>query len=161
MKLAATNKWLLVIAGVALVVIVSATLIDVAAKQITGRPIRGTYDVVGMALVFVIFLGLPEIFRTGANIAVDLIDEMISGTWSRFLTVFAAASNAVYLAIIGVASLPVAWDAFRFDTYMLDTGIPIWVIWIPIVYGILMSLICAIGQLARRPVDDNKDVPEL
>lgn len=146
MRLETLFKWQLVIAGIALALIVLVTIGDVVVKLITGVPVRGVYDVVQAAQVFVIFLALPEIFRTAANITVDLIDGLIGGKGVFLFRCAAAVVSAAFVLIVLVSAFPVARDAFRVDDYMLDTGIRYWVIWIPMLYGLALSLVAAIVQ---------------
>ena len=53
------------------------TIADILMKNIFHQPVRGTFELVELSLVFAVFCGLPEIFRRDANIVVDVFDHLL------------------------------------------------------------------------------------
>lgn len=157
--LAKLDRWQLMIAGVALAIIALATIGDAAVKQLTGRPIIGIYDVVQAALVFAMFLGLPEVFRTKANVTVDLIAGLLSRSGARLLDRLGTLVSIAYLGVLLLACIPVAWDVLIHKDYMPDSGIPVWVVWTPIIYSVALSLVAAVAAL-RTPWSGDEGVED-
>ncbi len=141
--LARLNYWLTLIAGGALAVIIVLTVVDVASANFRGRPITGVYDVVEAALVFLVFLGIPETFRTDQNIAVDVADHFVSPAVVSYLRTFGAIAAVGYLAILEWSMLSPALDAWRFGDFKADSGIPFWLIWVPILFGTAVSMVAS------------------
>lgn len=153
MRIATLFKYHMIIAGIALAVIVFVSIGDVLMTVVTNVPIRGVYDIVRAAQLVMIFFTLPEVFRAGGNITVNLIDMMVGRRLVGRLRIWAAFLSAAFIFVVLVSASPVALDAFRFNEYMVDSGIPFWLIWIPLVYGLVMSLAAAIVEpfSATRP----------
>jgi TRAP-type C4-dicarboxylate transport system permease small subunit len=149
------NRWLMIASGVGLTVIILLTVIDVLSANLRGRPITGVYDVVGTALVYVVFLGIPEVFRTQQNITVDVIDHFISRQAVLALGKIAQVATLAFLLVLEYAMIQPARDAIRFDDHKPDSGIPFWVLWLPILFGICMATVVTILALRKRDVGPN------
>lgn len=146
MRLKTIFRYQMLIAGIALVVIVFVSVYDVLLTAITGVPLRGVYDVVQAAQVVVIFLVLPEVFRTSGNITVDLIDIIGSKKILNGIKKLASFASAAFLLTVMISAYPVARDALLFNEHMVDSGIPHVLLWIPLIYGLALSTIASISQ---------------
>lgn len=147
---------LLLLAAVALVVIVLVTTVDVLSANLRGRPIAGIYELVEVALVFVVFLGMPLIFRTERNIAVDIIDNVVRPRTVRRLRMAAAALSAAFLVILLACMWTPAAETWQFGDQKPDTGIPLWFMWAPVLIGMGLAAVAAIAACVshfRSPVD--------
>lgn len=144
------DRLLLVLGALALAAIVAVTTIDVLSANLRGRPIAGVYEVVEAALVFVVFLGMPQIFRAERNIAVDVIDNFVGARTRRRLRIVAAALSALFLAVMCVCMWTPALEAWRFGDTKADTGIALWFLWIPVLGGMGLAALAALAACARH-----------
>jgi TRAP-type C4-dicarboxylate transport system permease small subunit len=63
-------------AAVFLCAMMMVTVADVVLRSLVKYPIFGTFDLVELFLVTLIFLGLPETFRREEHVVVDLVDHL-------------------------------------------------------------------------------------
>lgn len=90
-----------VIAALALIGIVATILFDVAGRNLLGAPLRGTQDLVQVALIVIIFGSVAMVDRKDANVAVDLLEHQFSPILNRVLTVAGRLTGA--LIFFGIA----------------------------------------------------------
>ena len=74
-----------IMASVVLVAIVMAILADVAGRNLLNAPLRGTQDLMQVALIIIIFGAVAMVDRQDANIAVDLLEPKFSPLLNRSL----------------------------------------------------------------------------
>ena len=70
-----TSKWLAVIAGTALTLMMLLTVSDVVGRAF-GHPVMGTYEVVGFMLALVIGFAIPKVSLARQHIYMDFIDRL-------------------------------------------------------------------------------------
>lgn len=144
---------LMAVAAACIAIMMIATIADVLMNNIFRRPIRGTYEVVEILMACVVFLGVPEIFRTNGNVVVDVLDHFIPKSTVNALDRIATVVTIVFLIVLGYAMLAPAWDTILYPESKQETGIPVYVLWVPILLGTLVSLVASIAYLlhSRRP----------
>lgn len=147
--LARINFWLTIVAALALAVIVLITTVDVLSANFRGRPLTGIYELVEAALIYIVFLGIPETFRAERNITVDVIDHFVSTQSIAYLRGIAAVVEVAFLGLMGWSMLGPALDALRFGDMKSDTGLPLWVMWAPALLGTLLAIIAAASVMIR------------
>ncbi len=69
-----TSKWLAVIAGTALTLMMLLTVSDVVGRAF-GHPIMGTYEVVGLMLALVIGFAMPKVSLARQHIYMDFYGQ--------------------------------------------------------------------------------------
>jgi TRAP-type C4-dicarboxylate transport system permease small subunit len=138
-----------ILAGVALAVIILVTVVDVISSNLRGRPITGVYDVVEAALVYLVFLGLPETFFREQNITVDVADHFLPPWMIAILRCFGAVISVVYLALLEWSMFRPALDAVRFGDFKSESGIPFWFIWLPILIGTAIAIFASVLVMVR------------
>ena len=91
--LAMTSKVLNVIGGAALTFMMFLTVADVLLR-IVGRPILGTYEIVGLALALVIGFGIPRVSMDRGHVYMEFIvdklpknSKMVMLTFTRLLCI--------------------------------------------------------------------------
>jgi TRAP-type C4-dicarboxylate transport system permease small subunit len=70
-----TSKWLSVIAGTSLTLMMLLTVSDVVGRAF-GHPIMGTYEVVGFMLALVIGFAIPKVSLARQHVYMDFIDRL-------------------------------------------------------------------------------------
>jgi TRAP-type transport system small permease protein len=63
------------------------TFLDVVARYLLNRPIRGAFEVTELALLVLIFAGLPLVSHADEHVTMDFIDRLLpdwmAGVWVR------------------------------------------------------------------------------
>jgi len=136
-------------AAIALVAMMLTTVADVAMATLFKRPIIGAYDMVETMLVFSVFLGIPATFLRNGNIVVDVVDFFVSGGAVRRLKQLAQILTLVFLVLLFCNMITPALDAYKFGEKKQELGMPLWVLWLPILLGVLMSAIAVLMLLIR------------
>ncbi|HVG50181.1 MAG TPA: TRAP transporter small permease [Xanthobacteraceae bacterium] len=147
--LAKLNRYLHVISGISLAFIILVTVADVLSANLRGRPMTGVYEAVEAAMVYMVFLGIPETFRNEQNITVDICDHFLSQTAVAVLRCFGAVVSVAYLGLLEWSMIRPALDAWKFGDYKADSGIPFWIIWIPILLGTAMAIVASVVVMRR------------
>ncbi len=80
----AEHKWekradavLGVAASVILFCMMTLTFVDVIARYVINRPVRGGFEITEMMLLVLIFAGLPLVTHAGEHVTMDLIDRLL------------------------------------------------------------------------------------
>jgi TRAP-type C4-dicarboxylate transport system permease small subunit len=65
------------------------TFADVVARYLLNRPIRGAFEITELALLVLIFAGLPLVSHADEHVTMDFIDRILPagvvGAWIRFM----------------------------------------------------------------------------
>ena len=151
------NSWLdhairfsSLIATLALVVMMLTTVADVSMTKLFRHPITGAYDMVETTLVFAVFLGIPATFLNHGNIVVDVVDFFASTATIRRLKTLAAISSFIFLVLLTWNMLPQARDAYRFGDIKPELKLPLYVLWIPMIFGAGLSALAVVAAALRR-----------
>jgi TRAP-type C4-dicarboxylate transport system permease small subunit len=136
-------------AAVFLGAMMMATVADVVLRSLFAYPIFGTFDLVELFLVTLIFLGLPETFRREEHVAVDVVDHLAPERAVALLRILGALLAVALLALMLWHSVPPARDTYVFGDRTLDLGLPRYLHWIPILLGIAAAILAALAVLAR------------
>ncbi|HTY66474.1 MAG TPA: TRAP transporter small permease [Alphaproteobacteria bacterium] len=148
--LAAICRAALGVAALALAGIALVTVADIVMGNVFRRPIIGAYEMVETGMAFVVFLGVPEIFRTARNITVDLVDHFLGDRAIGAFRFVGALASVVFAAIMAYAMLGPASDAARYGDVKADTGIPVVVLWAPVLIGMALAIVGSLFRLVRR-----------
>lgn len=136
-------------ASVATCAMMMVTVADVVLRSLFNYPIFGTFDLVELGLVALIFLALPETFRREEHVAVDVVDHLAPARLVVLLRLLGMLLASGYLAFMLWHSVPRARDTYIFGDLTLDLGIPRFVHWIPILLGTAVAIFVALLVLVR------------
>src|SRR6476659_4309983 len=71
------------------------TFFDVVGRYLLNRPIRGAFEITELALLTLIFAGLPLVSHADEHVTMDFIDRLLPGRardlWIRFMHAVCAA----------------------------------------------------------------------
>ena len=118
------------------------TVADIVGRQM-GAPIPGVVDLVQLCVLGGAWLVIPYAFLTGAHVGVDLLVESFPGAIERPLRALAS------LAAVGLLALMLlhCYDAFQQQRLYGDRsqqlGIPIIWYWVPLLFGLVLSIVAA------------------
>ena len=90
------------------------TFADVVARYLLNRPIRGAFEITELALLVLIFAGLPLVSRADEHVTMDFIDRILPG-WLADLWVRVA--HAACAAIMFFLTWQVWIKAGRISSY--------------------------------------------
>ena len=57
------------------------TFVDVVARYVFNRPLRGAFEVTELLLLVLIFGGLPLVSHADEHVTMDFIDKLLSARW--------------------------------------------------------------------------------
>jgi TRAP-type C4-dicarboxylate transport system permease small subunit len=95
-----TGKILNVIAGTALTFMMFLTVADVLMRA-GGRPILGTYEIVGLALALVIGFGIPKVSMDRGHVYMEFLIEKMPKEWRAIFNTFTRILCIILFLIIG------------------------------------------------------------
>jgi TRAP-type C4-dicarboxylate transport system permease small subunit len=108
------SKWLEVIAGIALILVMLLTGCDIVGRAF-GMPILGTYELVSFAGGLVIGLAVPATSRVKGHVIVDILLEMVS-VRTRFIINTITRLMGVFLFLL------ISYALIRMGTYIRLSG---------------------------------------
>ena len=138
------------VAMLAVLGIILVTLADVLMENLFHRPVKGAFELVELLLGFVVFFGIADVFRSEANICVDVIDHAVGSRGRSVLQAFGAFSSFTFLLILGWAMIGPAWDTVTYPQWTQEIGIPLYAFWVPILIGTALAIIAAVTVCWRR-----------
>lgn len=148
--LAAMARWLGYASAACLVAMMMITVADVTLRAVFNRPIAGTYDLVQLFLVGIVFLNLPMVFLAEENIAVDLVDHFATKPVVAALQLVAGGLGLAFLALLAWRVIGPAIDSVNFGETAADLPISLGWYWALIILGLFATLPAAAWRLARR-----------
>jgi TRAP-type C4-dicarboxylate transport system permease small subunit len=126
------------------------TVADVALRALFARPIPGMLDLIELGLACTIFLALPAVFLRDEHLVVDVIDHVAPRRVMRWLDIAGAVLSAAVLAVMAWRMLPLARDMHAFGDVTADLAIPkIWY-WVPVLVGVIASILAALVFLFKK-----------
>ncbi len=76
------------------------TTVDVVARYIFSRPVRGAFEVTELMLVVLIFAGLPLVSFSDEHAVMDFIDRVLTARAGRGLQGLVQAANAAFMFLL-------------------------------------------------------------
>ena len=137
------TQWLSDVAAVAIAAMIFLTIADIGMKNLFNHPIKGTFELVELLLVFVVFFGFAEVFRSDSNICVDVADQMLSPRRAKVLKIIGGFASFVLLVLMGWAMLGPAMDTVTYPQWTQETGIPLYSYWAPILAGTALAIVAS------------------
>ena len=89
-----------VAASAILMAMMLLTFIDVVARYVFRRPVRGAFEVTELMLLVLIFAGLPLVSFTDEHAVMDFIDRVLGGRALRGLERLVQAVSAVFMFLL-------------------------------------------------------------
>jgi TRAP-type C4-dicarboxylate transport system permease small subunit len=132
------------LAAVALVTMMTGTVLDVFFRYAFNKPLRISYDLVESMLVIYVFHGISSVFLARRNIVIDVIDSMISPRVLRILAATADLVSILCLLLFLWGMIQPAMQAFQYGDRKLELGLPLYVLWGFALAGLLGTLVCAL-----------------
>jgi len=90
-------------ASALLLVLMALTFVDVVARYLFNRPIRGAFELTELTLLVLIFAGLPLVSHADEHVTMDFIDRMLP---ERAVAILIRAVHALVAAVLPACSPP-------------------------------------------------------
>jgi TRAP-type transport system small permease protein len=127
------------------------TVVDVVARYVFSRPLRGAFEVTELMLLVLIFAGLPLVSFTDEHAVMDFVDRVLGPGALRGLTGLVHAVSAAFMVLL-------AWltwrKADRIWAYQDSTDV-LRILYGPFVYFMAVTLALAglihLYKVVRRP----------
>ena len=136
-------------AALFLAVMMMITVADVVLRTLFNFPIFGTFDLVELFLVALVYLAITEVFLREDHVVVELVDQIFSPRAIAVLRVITGLIGVAFLIGMGINMVQPALDMMEFDECTRDLSIPKYIHWIPILFGVFCSII-AVGLIFIR-----------
>ena len=83
-----------------LLAMMALTVVDVVARYVFSRPVRGAFEVTELMLVVLIFAGLPLVSFTDEHAVMDFIDRLLGPRGQRALLRAVDVVNAAFMFLL-------------------------------------------------------------
>ena len=128
-----------VAASAILMAMMCLTFVDVVARYVFNRPIRGAFEVTELLLLVLIFAGLPLVSHADQHVTMDFVDRMLRSRERRWL-------NRIVDFIVAALMFFMTWQALikaaRISSYGDSTDV------LRILYGPFVYFMAAMIALA-------------
>ena len=117
------------------------TVVDVVARYVFSRPLRGAFEITELMLVVLIFAGLPLVSFTDEHAVMDFIDRLLGSRGQRRLERWVQTANGVFMLLL-------AWLVWRKANTIWayrDATDVLRILYGPFVY--FMAVMCALAGI--------------
>jgi TRAP-type C4-dicarboxylate transport system permease small subunit len=138
------------LAGVALVVLMAATVLDIATRQLGLLNLRGIVEISTFAIMLIGFMALAESFVAQAHIVVDLATQWMPRRFNRALDALWIGFAACCLGYVAFRMWLAAFEVRRSSDLSLDLQLPMVVFWLPAAIGVSLAPLACLVALRRK-----------
>jgi TRAP-type C4-dicarboxylate transport system permease small subunit len=89
-----------VVASAILFAMMTLTVVDVVARYVFSRPLRGAFEVTELMLLVLIFAGLPLVSFSDEHATMDFIDRILGPRSQRWLERAVQLTNAAFMFLL-------------------------------------------------------------
>ena len=89
-----------VVASAILFAMMALTVVDVVARYVFSRPLRGAFEVTELMLLVLIFAGLPLVSFSDEHATMDFIDRILGPRSQRWLERAVQLTNAAFMFLL-------------------------------------------------------------
>ena len=148
------------LAAIALIVMMSVTVVDVFLRYAFNSPIRASYDLVEAMMVLFVFNGMSTAFLQRRNIVIDLVDSIAARRTVHLLIRLSDLLTIFALGLFIYAMITPALQSYGYGERKLELGLPIWFLWVAALVGIAGTVLCALGALLLPAISRRDEPPE-
>jgi TRAP-type C4-dicarboxylate transport system permease small subunit len=125
------SKFLNIVGGVILVLMMLLTVVDVILRYL-GKPITGTYELMGFSGALVIGLAIAQASLDDAHVSVDILTDRLSPLRKEVLLISTKLIGLILFALIGWALFMKGHDLYKTGEVSLTLRVPYY----PVAYGL-------------------------
>ena len=139
--------WLETGAGMALIVMMMITVVDVFLRNVFNHPISGAIELVKIMMAYLVFLAVPQTFLSRKHVQVDVVDHLVGPRTLLGLEILGELCGLGLLAVMLVMMWGEARDAHEMGDITSDLMIPVTVLWAPMLVGAACSLAALVSLI--------------
>ena len=137
------------LAALCLLAMMLITVADIVGRHLFSAPVQGTVDLVELALVYLVFLGIPLVFLAREHIVVDILEAAIPHWLVGWLDRAALWISTLLLMTLCFAMWTPFQDTWLFGDRTMDLRIPLVWHWLAIWFGMGLSALILLFRLLR------------
>lgn len=137
------------ISMLSLMVMMLDVVADVFMRFVFNSPIQGSFDIVGICLVIMVFFGMGRVISGGHEIVIDFIDEFVPSKVARILVSIAGFLTAGLLVFIIYSMISPAIEAYNYGDIKLELNFPVWIIWAFALIGIAGAVLASLKSILK------------
>ena len=100
-------------AALIILLMLLANAVDIVLRTTGNEPLRGIFEYTEVALVAIVFLGLPYTMQIGGHVAIDSVTTRMPAVVRRYVEAIALIAVLPFVLWLTVASVDVAIDSYR------------------------------------------------
>jgi TRAP-type C4-dicarboxylate transport system permease small subunit len=89
-----------VAASAILMAMMAITVVDVVARYVFSRPLRGAFEITELMLLVLIFAGLPLVSFSDEHAVMDFVDRVLGARGQRLLERLVQVANAAFMFLL-------------------------------------------------------------
>ena len=137
-------------AGIILLVVMGiGTVLDILLRSI-GYGIPGIWEIVTLAMRWMIGLALPYAFCVGAHITIDVFTDMLPARLKQAVIVMAAGVSFAVMLIFSWRIIIRTIAIYNSGGVTSDLSIPTFYAWLPLALGISLAVPAVLAVLAKE-----------
>jgi TRAP-type C4-dicarboxylate transport system permease small subunit len=137
-------------AAALLVFMMMLTVVAVLAREFLDYSMLSLVEWSEFALLGVIFIALPGVFLRDEHIVVDIIDQLVSARCTNVLYLIGLLLGIAFLVGAAYAMIEPTLDKYHSNQHTLVMEINRFYHWIPILFGIYISILAAVWLFVHR-----------
>jgi TRAP-type C4-dicarboxylate transport system permease small subunit len=141
------------IAGLALLALMSMTVLDIVGRNLHLYSLRGTIELSTGVTVLIGFLAFPYSFLRGGHLVLDTFTASLPNWITRSIDVFWCGFAAVAFGIVAYLMWLSVLDVYRSNDISMDLQMPMVWLWIPAAAGMTLSPIACVVAAWRLQRD--------
>ncbi len=144
--LALLSRWCALFGGLVLVAISALTVVSVALRYLTSRPVPGDFELVQLGCALAVFAFLPWCQMRRGNVLVDIFTLKAPKRLNAGLDAFGSLLYSAFVALLLWRMYDSALDKFDFEETTMRLALPVW----PIYAAILPILALLLATTVYR-----------
>ena len=148
--------------GTALLLFACAVIsIDVLLRWLFSSPIVGRADIEKLSIAVALVMGFPAVLLNDRGVTVRALGGFIgrySATGRLAVRGFGILCSAVFFGIGAWQLIKFTLDAAQARETMLTLPVPVWPFWAVVSFGLILSVLAAIGALFRLHEGPGEDM---
>ena len=138
------------LAGLALLLLMAMTVIDIVGRHLHLVALRGTIELSTGVTVLIGFLAFPVSFLQGGHLVLDTFTAGLPRRITRAIDILWYGVAVIAFAIMAVLTWQAAIEAYADNDISMDLQIPMVWLWIPAAVGTTLSPLACIAAAVRR-----------
>jgi TRAP-type C4-dicarboxylate transport system permease small subunit len=137
--LAIFSKWSTIVAGIALMLMLGVSIVDVVGNKVFNHPLRGTSEYVSFLAVITIAFAVAYSLIEKAHVQIDVFTDKLPGRLKASVELFIMLASLGLFVLLGWSSIKYGIELFRSNTLSMTQRIPIY----PFAYGVAFACVPA------------------